>query len=99
MKRALILILAVAVIVAGLDVGESLADSVADYPDTSFSEAIFVGSGIAFVFWDVPGDKDLFIHSVDFLAFPQNVPFANTFGSGFWLDFEGFSGPFLQFGV
>jgi hypothetical protein len=100
MKRALMVTLAVTVMVLGLTVGESRADSFADYPDSSFSRAILLPNGIVFLFIDFPGDLDIFIHSVNFSANLQNVILEGVFvGSLFWLDFEGFSGPFLQFGV
>ena len=100
MQRALILTLVVAAMVLGFAVGESSANSFANYPDGSFSRAILLPGGIAFLFWDLPGDFDMFIHSGDFSANLQNVILAGTFvGSLFWLNFEGFSGPFMQFGV
>lgn len=86
-------------------VGPAAADSNITYPDGSFSLAQYIGgNAIAFIFNDVPGDSDYFIHVVNFAA---NLSLAGLPVSGgaivngfaFWLDFEGFNQGFLQYGV
>jgi hypothetical protein len=92
------LVVAVAVVIG---VGSAAADSTVNYPDTSRSQAIDLGGGQhAFVFFDVPGDNDIFVHPVTFGANPLFVSLNQTFnGFALWLDFEGFNGGFMQFGV
>lgn len=90
-------------VVAG--VGTAAADSFMNYPDGSRSQAINLGTlgTNAFVFFDTAGsgDGDIFVHAVNSagnLVFIQivNTPFS---GWGLFLDFEGFNGPFAQYGV
>jgi len=84
-----------------VSVGLAAADSSLDYPDGSKSQAINLGNGQhAFVFFDIPGDNDIFVHPVDFNANLLFVNVNNTFsGFALWLDFEGFNQGFMQFGV
>jgi hypothetical protein len=100
MRKFLIagLIVAVSVVIG---VGSAAADSTLTYPDTSRSQAINLGGGQhAFVFFDIPGDNDIFVHPVDFSANLLFVSLSQTFnGFGIWLDFEGFNSGFMQFGV
>lgn len=76
-------------------------DSHLDYPDTSFSQAFYLGNGnIAFVFWDFAGDRDIFVHPVGPFADLIFVALNSTFtGFGLWLDYEGKNGSFFQYGV
>jgi hypothetical protein len=82
-------------------VGSASADSSLTYPDNSRSQAINLGGGQhAFVFFDIPGDNDIFVHPVDFNANFLFVSLNQSFnGFGIWLDFEGFNQGFLQYGV
>jgi hypothetical protein len=81
-------------------VGSASADSFLTFPDGTQTEAIDIGSGIAFVSIDNPGDGDIFIHPVNFSANLLFVTLNNTFsGFAIWLDFEGFNGGFRQYGV
>src|SRR5262249_46036723 len=82
-------------------IGSASADSTLIYPDQSRSLAIDLGSGQhAFVFFDVPGDDDIFVHAVDFFANFKFVSLGPGLGGfGIWLDFEGVSGTRLQYGV
>jgi hypothetical protein len=84
-----------------IGVGPAAADSNLTYPDTSRSQAIDLGGGQhAFVFFDIPGDNDIFVHPVTFAANLLFVSLNQTFnGFALWLDFEGFNGGFMQFGV
>src|SRR5688572_3767200 len=84
-----------------IGVGPAAADSTLNYPDTSRSQAINLGGGQhAFVFFDIPGDNDIFVHPVDFSANLLFVSLSQTFfGFAIWLDFEGFNGGALQYGV
>ncbi len=83
-----------------MGVGQAGADSNLTYPDGTFSMAIDLGGGQhAFVLFDNPGDRDIFVHPVDFGA---NLLFVsvNTFGGfGLWLNFEGVNQGLLQYGV
>ena len=88
-------------VVAG--VGTAAADSTINYLDNSRSQAINLGifGTNAFVFFDLPGDNDVFVHAVNGsgnLVFIQinNTPFQ---GWALWLDFEGTQGGFLRYGV
>lgn len=82
-------------------VGPAAADSTVNYPDGSSSLALNLGSGLhAFVFFDTPGDGDIFIHPIDFAANLLQVTLNSTFPAfAIWLDFEGDNGNFRQFGV
>ena len=95
-------VISVITVLAALSaVSPSWADSSLVYPDNSRSQAISLGGGAhGFVFFDIPGDNDIFVHPVDFNANLLLVTVSNTFtGFALWLDFEGFSGNFLQYGV
>jgi hypothetical protein len=83
-----------------IGVGSAVASNVT-YPDGSFSQAINLGNGThAFVFFDNPGNHDIFVHPVDFFADLLLVTVNSTFvGYALWLDFEGFNQGFMQFGV
>ena len=97
-KLLVSLIVAVSVVIG---VGSAAADSNLTYPDSSRSLAIDLGGGQhAFVFFDIPGDNDIFVHPVNFAATLLQVTVNQTFtGFALWLDFEGFNGQFMQFGV
>jgi hypothetical protein len=83
-----------------IGIGSAAADSTVNYPDTSRSQAIDLGGGQhAFVFFDIPGDNDIFIHPVTFAANLLLVNLQGFVGFAIWLDFEGFNGQFMQFGV
>ena len=102
MRTDLLVALFVAVcVVIGVGFGQAAADSTVNYPDGSSSLAVNLGSGLhAFVFFDNPGDGDVFIHPIDFVANLLPVTLNNTFNAfAFWLDFEGFNGGFRQYGV
>ena len=83
-----------------IGVGPAAATDVT-YPDGSFSQVFNLGNGAhAFVFFDNPGDHDIFVHPVDFSTNLFQVSLNNTFiGFALWLDFEGLNGGFMQFGV
>ncbi len=71
------------------------------YPDSSRSFAFNLGFGLnAFLFWDLAGDADIFIHPANASGnfFPIQLD-ALTPGLAYWLDFIGFSGPFMVFNV
>ena len=84
-----------------VSVGSSTADSTVNYPDTSVSDAFYLGGGVlAFVFFDNAGDGDIFIHVVT--GFGDLTPASlNQFTAyAFWLDFEGNTNQgFQQFGI
>ena len=83
-----------------IGVGSAAADSTINYPDTSRSQAINLGGGQhAFVFFDIPGDNDIFVHPVDFSAFLLAVSLQGFVGFGIWLDYEGINSGYLQYGV
>jgi hypothetical protein len=83
-----------------IGIGSAAADSTVVYPDDSRSQAIDLGGGQhAFVFFDIPGDNDIFIHPVTFGANLLLVNLQGFLGYAIWLDFEGFNGGFMQFGV
>lgn len=97
MRLAAILIVMLGVLIG---VGTANADSSFTYPDGSRSQAFNLGNGIAFVFFDLPGDGDIFIHPVDFFANTLRVAVNSTFtGFALWLDFEGFNQGYQQYGV
>ena len=101
MRTKLLINLIVAVCVL-MGVGQAAADSNLNYPDGTFSEVINLGGGQhAFVLFDNPGDRDIFVHPVDFSGNLLFVNVNNTFmGFGLWLDFEGQTNQgFLQYGV
>ena len=79
----------------------TVAASNVTYPDGSTSQAINLGNGQhAFVFFDNPGDLDIFVHPVDFFADLLLVTLNGTIsGYALWLDFEGQNGGFLQYGI
>ena len=91
------------ILVASLVIGiaPAAADSTLNYPDTSRSQAINLGGGQhAFVFFDIPGDNDIFVHPINAFANPLLLVVNDTFtGYALWLDFEGFNGNRLQYGV
>lgn len=102
MRTRLLISLIVALCFLG-GVGTAAADSFMNFPDGSHSDAINLGTfgTNAFVFYDFPGDDDIFVHAVNGagnLVFIQitNSPFQ---GWGLWLDFDGFSGSFLRYRV
>ena len=84
-----------------IGIGPAAADSNLTYPDGTTSLAVNLGGGQhAFVLFDNPGDRDIFVHPVDFNANLLFVSFGNTLdGFGIWLDFEGVNQGFLQYGV
>jgi hypothetical protein len=92
------LIAALSVLVA---VGAASANSTVNYPDNTRSQALDLGGGRhAFVLFDIPGDNDIFVHPIDVFADLLLVSVNNTFtGYALWLDFEGFNGDLMQFGV
>lgn len=96
--RVASLIVAMAVMIGA---GPAAADSTVNYPDNSRSQALDLGSGQhGFVFFDIPGDNDIFVHPVTFGANLLFVALSQTFtGFAFWLDFEGFNSGYLQYGV
>jgi hypothetical protein len=84
-----------------LAVPAAWADSSVNFPDGSFSLVVNLGGGVhGNIFWDLPGDKDLFTHHVDFLgnlAFLSLVGF--TSGVAYWADFRGTVGGQFLFDV
>ena len=83
-----------------IGVGTAAADSTVNYPDTSVSDAFYLGGGvIAFVFLDNPGDGDIFIHVVSGFGDLALAQLNQIVAYAFWLDFEGHNGPFLHFGI
>ena len=81
-------------------VGTAAADSTVNYPDTSVSDAFYLGGGvIAFVFLDNAGDGDIFIHVVTGFGDLTTAALNQFVAFAFWLDFEGFNGGFQQFGI
>jgi hypothetical protein len=83
-----------------IGVGPAAADSFVTYPDNSKSQAINLGGGQhAFVFFDIPGDNDIFVHPVDFAANLLLVSLQGFGGYAIWLNFEGFNAGYMQFGV
>lgn len=94
-----------------ISVASSWADSSFTYsalgvpggPDNSRSQALNIGTGqYAFIFFDLAGDNDIFVHPINALANPLLVVVnSNSAFTGFalWLDFEGFNSGFLQYGV
>jgi hypothetical protein len=84
-----------------MGVGQAGADSNVTYPDGTTSEVINLGGGQhAFVLFDNPGDRDIFVHPVDFSGNLLFVTVSGTFnGFALWLDFEGTNQGFLQYGV
>jgi hypothetical protein len=91
----------IAVLGVLIAVESTWADSTVLYPDSSRSQVFNLGSGEhAFVFFDIEGDNDIFIHPVDFNANLLPVVLSNAFaGVAIWLRFEGLNGNFLQYGV
>ena len=75
-----------------LAVPAAWADSSVTYPDNSFSLVQNPGGGgiIAFIFVDVPGDFDIFVHSVNRFG---NLVFVSLegfpAGLAYWADFKG----------
>ena len=70
-------------------------------PDNSRSQALHIGTGqYAFIFFDLAGDNDIFVHPINAFANPLLLIVNDTFtGYALWLDFEGFNGNRLQYGV
>lgn len=70
-------------------------------PDNSRSQALNIGVGqYAFLFYDLAGDNDIFVHPINAAANPLFLIVNNTFtGYALWLDFEGFNSGYLQYGV
>ena len=98
MRTSLLVTLLVTLCVL-MSLGPAAASTVT-YPDGSTSQAINLGNGAhAFVFFDNPGDGDIFVHPVDFFADLQSVSLNGLNGFAFWLDFEGFNGGFMQYGI
>ena len=92
------LIVALGILVS---VGPAAADSNLTYPDGTTSLVVNLGGGQhAFVLFDNPGDRDIFVHPVDFGSNLLFVTLNQSFnGYGIWLDFEGTNQGFLQYGV
>lgn len=70
-------------------------------PDTSRSQALHIGVGqYAFIFYDLAGDADIFVHPINAFANPLLLVVNDTFvGFALWLDFEGFTAGYMQYGV
>ena len=70
------------------------ADFSITYPDGSLGFEINLGFGLhAAVFWDVPGDFDIFVISANGASNPLLVSFfAGASGFAYWLDFLGSDG-------
>jgi hypothetical protein len=99
MRTSLVVGLLVALCVV-IGVGTAAADSRVNYVDGSVSQVFNLGGGQhAFVFFDNPGDGDIFIHPVNFSADLLSVSLNNFNAFAIWLDFEGPAGQFLQYGV
>ena len=102
MRKNLVVSLIVALGIL-ISIGPAAADSDLTYPDGTTSKVINLGGGQhAFVLFDNPGDDDIFVHPVDFIANLLAVTLSlsfNTNGFGYWLDFEGINQGFLQYGV
>jgi hypothetical protein len=84
-----------------IGVGSAAADSRVRYNDGSFSDAYFLGSSglSAFVFYDIAGDGDIFIHAINALSNLLPVSVFGVPGYGFWFDFRGSSGGCLVYDV
>ena len=66
------------------------ADFTVIYPDGSRGFEINLGFGVhATAFWDIPGDKDIFVISANAAANPATASFAGTSGFAYWLNFRG----------
>jgi len=76
------------------------ADISVTYPDGNDGFAWDIGSGLAFIHWDLVGDGDIFtLHSTAF-ADPLNASLSGvTAGLAYWLDYLGTSGSSLKFDV
>ena len=78
------------------------AASEGEYPWGEYSEALDLGTGIAFIFNDTYYN-DYWIHVVDYWAHLLRVGLqTNTAivpGYAFYLEYEGLKGPYHQYGV
>jgi hypothetical protein len=74
------------------------SNSAVRYLDESGHFAWFMGNGVATVFWDLPGDLDLFTHHIDALGNPVLMTMeGQTIAYCYFLDFIGTSGNYLVF--
>lgn len=84
-----------------LAVPAAWADSSVTYPDRSISIVWNLGGGVHVnIFWDIPGDNDIFVHNVNFFGNFVSLSVAGfPSGLAYWCDFRGLVGPQMLFDV
>jgi len=104
MRKALLIGLIAALGILG-GFGSAMADSTVLYLDGSRSDALNLGFGYGFVFYNDLVPPDIFVHVINGSAnFLSNGVSLSTnsgpvSGFAFFLSFEGFNGGFKQYGV
>ena len=91
MKGKVVFVAAMIALLFGI-ASPASADFTVTYPDGSLGIEINLGFGLhAAVFWDIPGDFDIFTFHADAVGDPLFVSFFGGFPSGlaYWLNFLG----------